>query len=144
MTRKIKKTAETIVWKTRAYHCSMKKAFDARRMDVVVDRDKDGGSSFGVLDRMIEEINMRAIARIESIPFFFWNNLGRMNFEYEDLVEKIEPRDRNDYFEWAYEIVLMVGQRRVRMGQGLIGRWIMDMEREVLEDPRFRRLWCLQ
>ena len=35
--------------------------------------------------------------------------LGKVNFEYENLVRKIEPEDRNDYFEWAYENHVMDG-----------------------------------
>jgi len=87
-----------------------------------------------------KEFNMRAIEGIESIPFFFWNNQGRMNFEYEDTVRKIEPEDRNDYFEWAYENHYHGWDRGVlEWVQGFHpGRWIlMDMKRgEVMEDIR--------
>ena len=87
-----------------------------------------------------KEFNMRAIAEIESIPFFFWNNLNKVNIEYEDYVDKIEPEDRNDYFEWAYENHYHGWDRGVlEWVQGFHpGRWIlMDMKRgEVMEDIR--------
>lgn len=87
-----------------------------------------------------KEFNMRAIAEIESIPFFFWNNLNKVNIEYEDFVRKIEPEDRNDYFEWAYENHYHGWDRGVlEWVQGFHpGRWIlMDMKRgEELEDIR--------
>ena len=87
-----------------------------------------------------KELNMRAIADIECIPYFFWNNLLRMNFEYENLVRKIEPEDRNDYFEWAYENHYHGWDRGVfEWVKGFhLGRWIlMDMKRgEVMEDIR--------
>ena len=87
-----------------------------------------------------KEFNMRAIAEIESIPFFFWNNLNKVNIEYEHFVRKIEPEDRNDYFEWAYENHYHGWDRGVlEWVQGFHpGRWIlMDMKRgEVMEDIR--------
>ena len=87
-----------------------------------------------------KEINMRAIVEIESIPFFFWDNLNKLNLEYEDTVIKIEPEDRNDYFEWAYENHYHGWDRGVlEWVQGFHpGRWIlMDMKRgEVMEDIR--------
>ena len=87
-----------------------------------------------------KELNMRAIVDIECIPYFFWNNLLRMNFEYEDTIRKIEPEDRNDYFEWAYnnhyhgwKISVLEWVKGFHPG-----RWIlMDMKRgETLEDIR--------
>lgn len=90
--------------------------------------------------RRVKEFNMRAIAEIESIPFFFWNNLNKVNIEYEDFVRKIEPEDRNDYFEWAYENHYHGWDRGVlEWVQGFHpGRWIlMDMKRgEVMEEIR--------
>lgn len=87
-----------------------------------------------------KELNMRAIVDIKCIPYFFWNNLLKMNFEYENLVRKIEPEDRNDYFEWAYENHYHGWDRGVlEWVKGFHpGRWIlMDMKRgEVMEDIR--------
>tara|TARA_A200000113_G_scaffold96383_1_gene86224 strand:+ start:1243 stop:1752 length:510 start_codon:yes stop_codon:yes gene_type:complete len=87
-----------------------------------------------------KKFNMRAIVDISCIPFFFWKNLGVMNFEYENAVEEIEPEDRNDYFEWAYENHYHGWDRGVlEWVKGFHpGRWIlMDMKRgEVMEDIR--------
>ena len=87
-----------------------------------------------------KEFNMRAIVDISFIPFFFWRNLGKMNFEYENFVEEFEPEDRNDYFEWAYENYYHGWNRGVlEWVQGFHpGRWIlMDMKRgEVMEEIR--------
>ena len=90
--------------------------------------------------RDFKEFNMRAIAEIESIPFFFWNNLNKLNLEYEEFVRKIEPHDRNDYFEWAYENYYhgwSIGILEWAKGFHP-GRWIlMDKKRgETLEDIR--------
>lgn len=52
---------------------------------MVTDRDRVRAVRFG------KEFNMCAIVDISSIPFFFWSNLGIMNREYEDTIEKIEP-----------------------------------------------------
>ena len=89
-----------------------------------------------------KEFNMRAIVDIACIPYFFWSELLRMNFEYEDTIRKIEPEERNDYFEWAYE------NHYHRWDIGMLdwvkgfhpGRWIlMDMKRDIsLEDTRGR------
>jgi hypothetical protein len=101
---------------------------------MVTDRDRVRAVRFG------KEFNMRAIVDISSIPFFFWNKLGIMNFEYETTIEKIEPEDRNDYFEWAYENHYHGWDRGVfEWVKGFHpGRWIlMDMKRgETLEDIR--------
>ena len=123
----------------RAYHCNRGEWMPDEWM--LSDRDKELRIVvWGPCSYDHKEINMRAIARIESIPFFFWNNLGRMNFEYEDTVRKIEPEDRNDYFEWAYENHYHGWDRGVlEWVQGFHpGRWIlMDMKRgETLEDIR--------
>jgi len=123
----------------RAYHCNRGEWMPEEWM--LSDRDKERRIVvWGPRSYDHKEINMRAIAGIESIPFFFWNNLGRMNFEYEDTVRKIEPEDRNDYFEWAYENHYHGWDRGVlEWVQGFHpGRWIlMDMKRgEVLEDIR--------
>ena len=63
-----------------------------------------------------------------------------MNFQFTEFVEKIEPEDRNDYFEWAYENHYHGWDRgMLKWVQGFHpGRWIlMDMKRgEVMEDIR--------
>ena len=93
-----------------------------------------------------KEFNMRAICQMKSIPEQFWDNLGRMNFEYEEFVRKIEPHDRNDYFEWAYENYYHGWNSDVlEWVQGFHpGRWIlMDMKRgESLEDIRELEDWA--
>ena len=98
MTRKIKKThRDYCLEDARAYHCNREEWMENTWL--LADRDKEWRIVvWGPRSYDQKEINMRAIAEIESIPFFFWNNLGRMNFEYEDFVEKIEPEDRNNYF----------------------------------------------
>ncbi len=82
--------------------------------------------------------NLRAIVDIKSIPDKFWNNLGIVHFEYEDTVRKIEPEERNDYFEWAYENHYHGWSTdMLEWVKGFHpGRWIlMDMKRgETLED----------
>ena len=87
-----------------------------------------------------KEFNMKAICEMKSISGRFWHNLGRMNFEYEDTIKKIEPEDRNDYFEWAYENHYHGWDRgMLEWVKGFHpGRWIlMDMKRgEVMEDIR--------
>ena len=113
----------------------------------------DREASWRILQRTYEdswgrdhkEFNMRAIVDISCIPFFFWHNLGKMNFEYEHNVEEIEPHDRNEYFEWAYENYYHGWDRGVlEWAKGFHpGRWIlMDMKRgETLEDIRELEDW---
>lgn len=140
MTRKIKGIhRDRCLEDARAYHCNRGEWMPEEWM--LSDRDKERRIVvWGPRSYDHKEINMRAIAGIESIPFFFWNNQGRMNFEYEDTVRKIEPEDRNDYFEWAYENHYHGWDRGVlEWVQGFHpGRWIlMDMKRgETLEDIR--------
>ena len=83
----------------RAYHCNREEWVSEEWM--LADRDR--GISIVNWGYGHKEFNMRAIVDIKSLPFFFWNNLGKMIFEYVDTVRKIEPEDRNEYFEWAYE-----------------------------------------
>ena len=106
---------------------------------MVTDRDRVRAVRFG------KEFNMCAIVDISCIPFFFWNNLGKMNFEYEDTVKKIEPEERNDYFEWAYDNHYhgwSIGMLEWVKGFHP-GRWIlMDMKRgETLEEIRELEDW---
>jgi hypothetical protein len=86
------------------------------------------------------EFNLRAINKIKSIPKQFWINLGKMNFEYEDSIKKIEPEERNEYFEWAYENHYHGWDNSIlEWAKGFHpGRWIlMDMKRgETFEDIR--------
>lgn len=120
----------------RAYYCDRGKWMSDVWM--LADRDREWRIVHWGRDQ--KEINMRAIAEIESIPFFFWNNFNKLNLEYEDTVEKIEPEDRNDYFEWAYENHYHgwdIGM--LKWVQGFHpGRWIlMDLKRGVkLEEIR--------
>ena len=141
----------TMVWKAkkthrdycledaRAYYCDRGKWMPDEWM--LADRDREWRIvNWGPRSYDQKEINMRAIAEIESIPFFFWNNLNKLNIEYEEFVKKIEPEDRNDYFEWAYENHYHGWDRGVlEWVQGFHpGRWIlMDMKRgEVMDDIR--------
>lgn len=84
--------------------------------------------------------SLRVIVDIKSIPEQFWDNLGIVNFEYENTIRKIEPEERNDYFEWAYENHYHGWDRGMfEWVKGFHpGRWIlMDMKRgETLEDIR--------
>ena len=90
--------------------------------------------------------SLRVIVDIKSIPEQFWDNLGIVNFEYENTIRKIEPEDRNDYFEWAYENHYHGWNRDVlEWVKGFHpGRWIlMDMKRDVsLEDIRELEDWA--
>lgn len=138
----------TIVWKAKKTHrdycLEEARAYYCNRGECMVntwllaDRDREWRTV--ACYPCHKEFNMRAIEGIESIPFFFWHNLGKMNFEYEDTIRKIEPEDRNDYFEWAYENHYHGWDRGVlEWAQGFHpGRWIlMDMKRgEVMEDIR--------
>lgn len=140
MVRKIKKThRDYSLEEARDYHCNRGEWMENTWL--LADRDRSRRIVvWGPRSYDQKEINMRAIAEIESIPFFFWNNQGRMNFEYEDTVRKIEPEDRNEYFEWAYENHYHGWDRGVlEWVKGFHpGRWIlMDMKRgEVMEDIR--------
>lgn len=143
MVRKIKKThRDYSLEEARDYYCDrgewMKNTW------LLADRE----ASWRIVQRTYEdswgrdhkEFNMRAIVDISCIPFFFWHNLQKMNFEYGNFVEEIEPEDRNDYFEWAYE------NHYHGWDKGMLewvkgfhpGRWIlMDMKRgEVMEEIR--------
>ena len=140
MVRKIKKThRDHCLEDARAYHCNRGELMPEEWM--LSDRERERRIVvWGPRSYDYKEINMRAIAEIESIPFFFWNNLNKLNIEYEEFVKKIEPEDRNDYFEWAYENHYHGWDRGVlEWVKGFHpGRWIlMDMKRgEVLEDIR--------
>jgi len=137
MVRKLKKTHRDHCLKdARTYYCDRGTCISEEWM--LMDRDRERCVvSWGYGHK---EINMRAIIDIKSIPFFFWNNLNKVNIEYEDFVRKIEPEDRNDYFEWAYENHYHGWDRgMLEWVKGFhLGRWIlMDMKRgEVMEDIR--------
>lgn len=137
MVRKIKKThRDHCLEEARAYYCNRGECMVNTWL--LADRDREWGTV--PCYPGYKEFNMRAIAEIESIPFFFWHNLGKVNFEYEDTIRKIEPEDRNDYFEWAYENHYHGWDRGVlEWVKGFHpGRWLlMDMKRgEVMEDIR--------
>ena len=87
-----------------------------------------------------KEINLKALRPIKTISNNFWLLIQKVNWEYERKLEEIEPEDRNDYFEWAYENYYHGWNRGVlEWVQGFHpGRWIlMDMKRgEVMEDIR--------
>ena len=74
------------------------------------------------------------------IPNNFWVRTLLVNQEYKDRIRKIEPEERNDYFEWAYENHYHGWKISVlEWVKGFHpGRWIlMDMKRgETLEDIR--------
>lgn len=55
------------------------------------------------LSRYGKEINMRAISPIKSITHNFWMSIQKVHWEYERKLEDIEPEDRYEYFEWAYD-----------------------------------------
>ena len=50
-----------------------------------------------------KEINMKALRPIKTISNNFWLLIQKVNWEYERKLEEIEPEDRYEYFEWAYE-----------------------------------------
>ena len=137
MVRKIKKThRDHCLEGARAYHCNREEWMENTWL--LADRDREWRTVACYPGH--NEFNMRAIVDISCIPFFFWHNLGKMNSEYENIVEKIEPEDRNDYFEWAYENHYHGWDNGVlEWVKGFHpGRWIlMDMKRgEVMEDIR--------
>ena len=118
-----------------AEKCSQIWIPDERELDTCI------WSKYGLVPYSLHRyFSLRTIIDIKSIPDQFWNNLGIVNFEYENLVRKTEPEDRNDYFEWAYENHYHGWDRGVfEWVKGFhLGRWIlMDMKRgEALEDIR--------
>ena len=137
MVREIKKThRDHCLEDARDYHCNRGEWMPGEWM--LSDRDREWRIVHWGRDH--KEFNMRAIAEIKSIPFFFWDNLLKVNLLYEDTVEKIEPEDRNEYFQWAYENHYHGWDNGVlEWVKGFHpGRWIlMDMKRgEVMEDIR--------
>ncbi len=50
-----------------------------------------------------KELNMKAISPIKTICNNFWLLIQKVNWEFESKLEDIEPEDRYEYFEWAYE-----------------------------------------
>ena len=98
MVRKIKGVhRDHCLEEARSYYCNRGELMPGERM--LSERDREWRIVHWGRDH--KEFNMRAIAEIKCLPFFFWNNLLKVNFLYEDTVEKIEPEDRNEYFEWA-------------------------------------------
>jgi len=45
----------------------------------------------------------RSVSRIASIPLDFYDNYWHLNGDYQSEIVAIEPNERNEYFEWAYE-----------------------------------------
>ncbi len=103
------------------------------------DRQSDWAYGYG------KEINMKALRPIKTILNDFWLQIQKVNWEYERKLKEIEPEDRNDYFEWAYENHYHGWDRGVfEWVKGFHpGRWIlMDMKRgETLEDIRDLEDW---
>ena len=98
------------------------------------DRQADWAYGYG------KEINMKALRPIKTISNDFWLLIQKVNWEYERKLKEIEPEERNDYFEWAYENHYHGWDRGMfEWVKGFHpGRWIlMDMKRgEVMEDIR--------
>ena len=64
---------------------------------LVRDRQAEWAYGYG------KEINMKALKPIKTISNNFWLLIQKVNWEYERKLEDIEPEDRYEYFEWAYE-----------------------------------------
>ena len=103
------------------------------------DRQADWAYGYG------KEINMKALRPIKTISNDFWLLIQKVNWEYERKLEEIEPEERNDYFEWAYENHYHGWDRGMfEWVKGFHpGRWIlMDMKRgETLEDIQDLEDW---
>ena len=124
--------------------CKLKKGRQSEIGHQVWHPDKSRGACTWPFDQaritFHRTFSLRVIVDIKSIPEQFWDNLGIVNFEYENTIRKIEPHDRNDYFEWAYENHYHGWNRDVlEWVKGFHpGRWIlMDIKRgETLEEIR--------
>ena len=139
MTRRIKKVHINYCSdETLSYYLDRKKWLpqigSEKSRKLLRDRQADWAYGYG------KEINMKVLCPIKTISNDFWLLIQKVNWDYERKLEKIEPEDRNDYFEWAYENHYHGWDRGVfEWVKGFHpGRWIlMDMKRgEVMEDIR--------
>lgn len=82
----------------------------------------------------------KAVSHITSIPYEFYYNYCSLIGNYRSKIVKIEPNDRNEYFEWAYEHHYYFWTKDILdWVKGFHpGRWIlMDIKRdENMEDIR--------
>ena len=139
MTREIKKVhRDYCLEEARSYYLDRKKWLpqvgSEKSRKLLRDRQADWAYGYG------KEINMKALCPIKTISNDFWLLIQKVNWEYERKLEEIEPEERNDYFEWAYENHYHGWDRGMfEWVKGFHpGRWIlMDMKRgEVMEDIR--------
>ena len=101
-TKKLKRVHRDLVLKeARDYYLDRKEWLpdtgSEKEKKLVRDRQVDWAYGYG------KEINMKAISPIKSISNNFWLLIQKVNWEYERKLEDIEPEDRYEYFEWAYE-----------------------------------------
>ena len=139
LTRKIKKTHRDYCSdETLSYYLDrnewLPQVGSEKRRKLLRDRQADWAYGYG------KEINMKALRPIKTISNDFWLRIQKVNWEYERKLKDIEPEERNDYFEWAYENHYHGWDRGMfEWVKGFHpGRWIlMDMKRgEVMEDIR--------
>ena len=144
MTRRIKKVhREHCLEEARVYYLDRKKWLPnvgtEKSRKLLRDRQADWAYGYG------KEINMKALRPIKTISNDFWLLIQKVNWEYERKLKEVEPEERNDYFEWAYENHYHGWDRDVfEWVKGFHpGRWIlMDMKRgETLEDIRDLEDW---
>ena len=92
---------ELILEEAREYYLDRKqclpKSGSEEDRKLVRDRQADLAYGYG------KEINMKALRPIKTITHNFWLLIQKVNWGYERKLEEIEPEDRYEYFEWAYE-----------------------------------------
>ena len=144
MIRKIKKThRDYCLEEAQSYYLDRKKWLpqigSEKSRKLLRDRQSEWAYGYG------KEINMKALRPIKTISNDFWLRIQKVNWEYERKLKEIEPEERNDYFEWAYENHYHgwdIGMLEWVKGFHP-GRWIlMDMKRgETLEDIQDLEDW---
>jgi len=101
-TKKFKKVHRDLVLEeARDYYLDRKQWLpetgSEKEKKLVRDRQSSWAYGYG------KEINMKALKPIKNISNNFWLLIQKVNWEYERKLEDIEPEDRYEYFEWAYE-----------------------------------------
>lgn len=144
MTRRIKKVRRDYCLEdSLSYYLDRKKWLpevgSEKSRKLLRDRQSEWAYGYG------KEINMKALRPIKTISNDFWLLIQKVNWDYERKLEEIEPEERNDYFEWAYEnhyhgwdISMLDWVKGFHPG-----RWIlMDMKRgEKFEDIQDLEDW---
>ena len=101
-TKKFKKVhRDLVIEEARNYYLDRKEWLpdtgSEKEKKLVRDRQAEWAYGYG------KEINMKALKPIKTISNNFWLLIQKVNWEYERKLKDIEPEDRYEYFEWAYE-----------------------------------------